>query len=310
MSIGADNPNERRPRASHPFRSAVFRGMGVVVPPLFTILIFVWAIGTTRVYLLEPVTAGVRSALVWGLADIQENLQITDPVGQTAAANGRIYCRVGDNTFIPQPVYERVRKNLGTQPPPQDAKAYYEQYVDLTYLRSYYTIPFFLSVFVLVLYSLGKFMAAGLGSVFGNFMDQGIRHLPLVRGVYSGVKQVSDFLFTGHDVHFTRIVAVEIPRKGVWSLGFVTSEGLLDIREAANQPVVTVLVPYSPIPMTGCTLTVLKSDCIDLNMTIDQALQFIVSCGVVVPPQQICHLQTTPDAHPPTQRQTQPADAP
>jgi uncharacterized membrane protein len=89
----------------------------------------------------------------------------------------------------------------------------------------------------------------------------------------------------------TRIVAVEYPRKGIWSLGFVTSESLAAIHDAADEPVLAVLVPGSPMPVTGCTITVRKSECIDLNLTFDQACQFIVSCGVVVPPQQIWHMQ-------------------
>ncbi|MEO8497700.1 MAG: DUF502 domain-containing protein, partial [Planctomycetota bacterium] len=82
-----------------------------------------------------------------------------------------------------------------------------------------------------------------------------------------------------------RVVAVEYPRKGIWSVGFVTGESFADIRAAANEPVLSVLIPTSPLPMTGMTVTVLKSEAVDLNVTIDQAIQFFVSCGVVVPKQ-------------------------
>ena len=61
---------------------------------------------------------------------------------------------------------------------------------------------------------------------------------------------------------------------------------MLDIGSAANEPVVSVLMPTSPMPATGFTVTVRKSEVIDLNITVDQAIQFVVSCGVVVPPQQ------------------------
>jgi uncharacterized membrane protein len=198
--MGDSQMNNEKSRGSYAFRTAVLRGTGVLLPPLATILIFVWAIGTTRVYLLEPVTAGVREGLVWCLADIREEIPGTLPGQQTGVADGRAYCRVGDGTFIPQAVYEQVHKSLGNQPAPQTAKAYYGQYVVLTYLRPYYTVPFFLAVFVLLLYLLGKFMAVGFGNFFANLIDQGIRHLPLVRSVYSGVKQVSDFLITGPEM--------------------------------------------------------------------------------------------------------------
>jgi uncharacterized membrane protein len=272
--------------------------LGVLFPPLLTILIFVWVINTTKVFFLEPVTSGVREALVWWLADIRDDLEPEDPAQRTVVEGQRVYYRLDNDTFIPQSVYDRVKKNLAGQPVPQSAEAIYRQYVDGKYLRAYFTVPCFVSVFILLLYLLGRFMAAGMGRFFGNFFEQGVRRLPLVRSVYAGVKQVSDFLFTGHEIRFTRIVAVEFPRKGVWSLGFVTSEGLLDIRTAADEAVVTVLIPYSPLPITGCTVTVLKSECIDLNMTIDQALQFIISCGVVIPPQQFWQLQPASSALP------------
>ena len=81
--------------------------------------------------------------------------------------------------------------------------------------------------------------------------------------------------------------AVEYPRRGLWSIGFVTGESMLDITAAANEPVLSVLIPTSPMPVTGFTITVRKSEAVDLNITIDQAIQFVVSCGVVIPPQQI-----------------------
>jgi uncharacterized membrane protein len=162
--------------------------------------------------------------------------------------------------------------------------------VDLTYLRPQYAIPFFLAVFVLLLYFLGKFMAAGIGGIFTNVFERLMLRVPGVRAVYAAVKQVSDFFFTERDIQFTRIVAVEYPRQGVWSMGFVTSESLTAIHDAAGEPVLAVLIPYSPLPVTGCTITVRKSECLDLNLTFDQACQFIVSCGVVVPPQQLRRL--------------------
>ena len=89
--------------------------------------------------------------------------------------------------------------------------------------------PFFLLIFTLLLYLLGKFMAAGIGRFFWNIFERGIiDRVPLVRNVYSGVKQVTDFMFNERDFEFTRVVAVEYPRKGIWSIGFVTSESFLE----------------------------------------------------------------------------------
>jgi len=113
-----------------------------------------------------------------------------------------------------------------------------------------------------------------------------IHRVPLVRNVYSSAKQVTEFVFNHQELKFTRVVAVQYPRINTWTIGFVTGESFLDIRTVANEPILAVLVPTSPMPVTGFTTTVLKSETIDLNITVDQALEYIVSCGVVVPPHQ------------------------
>jgi uncharacterized membrane protein len=274
----------------------MLRGLAVLCPPLLTVLILVWAVNTTKSYFLEPVTGWVREALVWHLTDVRENLPVNPPGSKTAAVDNRLYRQIENGTFIPESVYDVVHKQSG-EPLPTTADGFYRRYIDLTYLRPQFTIPCFLAVFVLLLYFLGKFMAAGIGGFFANIVERMISRLPGVRAVYSAVKQVSDFVFTEREMKVTRIVAVQFPRKGIWSVGFVTSEGLEAVHEAAQDPVLTVLIPYSPMPVTGATIIVRKSECIDLNMTFDQACQFIVSCGVVVPPQQLRHEQDSIENH-------------
>ena len=107
--------------------------------------------------------------------------------------------------------------------------------------------------------------------------------LPLVRSVYKAVKQVCDFFFSEKQIQFKRVVAVEFPRPGMWSIAFVTSEGLSDIRAAANEAVLGVFIPSSPMPVSGYSLTVLKREAIDLKITVEEAIQYLVSCGLVMP---------------------------
>jgi uncharacterized membrane protein len=276
------------PAAARPFRRAVLRGLAVLCPPLLTVLIVVWAINTTKSYFLEPVTTWAREAIVWGVADIRQDLPLRSP--NTAQVDDQRFRRLDNGSFIPESVYDVVQRQPG-QPPPFTGEDFYRRYVDLTYLRPYLTVPFFLSVFILLLYLLGKFMAAGIGGFVWGFFDRLVSRLPVVRSVYSSIKQVSDFLFSEREFKFTRIVAVEFPSKGIWSMGFVTNESFEEVEKVAQEPVLVVLIPYSPIPHTGATAIVRKSDCIDLNITFDQACQFIVSCGVVVPTQQLRHLK-------------------
>ncbi len=147
-------------------------------------------------------------------------------------------------------------------------------------------VPVFLIVFTTALFFLGRLFTFGLGRWFVHSFDRGVLRIPIVNKVYGSVKQVTDFAFSEREIEFNRVVAIEYPSKGIWSLGFVTGNSMREIAEATGEEMLSVLMPTSPMPMTGFTVTVKKAEAIDLNLTIDEAIQFIISCGVVVPPQQ------------------------
>ena len=277
-----------------PFRRAVFRGLGLVLPALLTIVLFIWAWHTVESYVLQPLESGARHLLVAAYADVVEpdeiDLSGVEPIvndeGQIAAYlyHGKPYVAV-DQQWIPQPVFDAVQRDPGDRKP-TTAKGYYQRYARIVWLNRARVLPVFLCLFISILYLLGKFLAAGVGRIVWNGFEALIHRLPLIRNVYSSFKQVTDFLFSEQEVQFTRVVAVEYPRKGIWAIGFVTGEGMQDMRDAATEPVVTLLIPTSPMPATGFTATVRKSETVDLNISIDQAIQFVVSCGVVIPEHQ------------------------
>lgn len=318
------HPQKPKPKKSdHPFRKAVLRGLGVVFPPLLTILIFIWVINTTYRYVLNPVTYLAQEVIIWSGDYVKtvkdpgfEEYKVEDESkptsqyhSQTVHVEAEAYRRIDRHSFVPNYVFVTVERDPG-EPRPETAEAYCRRYLNLTCLQPQYTITLTLSVFIILLFLLGRFMAAGIGHFFVSRVERGINRLPLVRNVYSSVKQVSDFLFTERDIEYTRVVAVEYPRKGIWSLGLVTGESMLQIRSAAKEPVLSVLMPTSPMPVTGFTVTIRKSDTIDLNITIDQAFQFIISCGVVVPPQQIEQTQEPTPAALPGPDDEQPPEQP
>lgn len=272
-----------------PFRRAVLRGLAILLPPLLTIVIFVWVGNTVMHYVLVPLEDVSRWAIVEYASDIRSESDLggAELVAGQVMIEGTAYKKTADDKLIPRYVFDEVEQDLGKDPMPPTAKEIYERYVNVRWLQRQYVVPIFLCVFVLVIYLLGRFLAAGVGRFFWTQAERVINRLPLVRIVYSSVKQVTDFLITDPDIQYTRVVAVEWPRKGIWMIAFVTSESMLDIRDAAGEPILAVLVPTSPMPFTGFTVTVKKSETVDLNITLDQAFQFIISCGVVVPPQQI-----------------------
>jgi len=140
----------------------------------------------------------------------------------------------------------------------------------------------FLLAFVLI-YIFGRFIASFLGRSIWRSIEGSLRRLPVVKGIYPAVKQVTDFLLAERRMQFSRVVAVEYPRKGVWSVGLVTSDGMRTLQHAIEDDLVTVFVPSSPTPVTGYTITVRRSEIIDLPLSIDDALRFTISGGVIMP---------------------------
>jgi uncharacterized membrane protein len=279
-----------------PFRRALLRGLGVVLPPLLTVLVFLWAWGMIDTYILTPSERIAGQLIVWSIRDIKSgvpdgaDIYRTEPGGPIAAFEfrGKKYVPVGKTgKWIPESVQAIVDANLRENwTAPATAAGYYDYFVKVQYLRRERTVPLFLALFLLVLYLTGKFMAAGVGRFVWRVGEGIVQRMPIVRNVYSAVKQITDYFFNEHEVQFLRVVAVEWPRKGLWTIAFVTGESFRDIKDAAGEPILSLLVPTSPMPATGFTCTVLKSETIELELTVDQALQFIVSCGVVVPPHQ------------------------
>ncbi len=290
----------KKPGPLDPFRRAVLRGLAVLLPPLLTIVIFLWVWNTVTNYLLAPTKSLARKALV---SHYQKSIVSADQIPEGTnvhdghlSLEGVVYQSLKDGQYVRAEDYNFLEEKFGVPPKIDSADKFYSVYVEHRWLQSYIVVPFFLSVFLLMLYLLGKFLAAGVGRFFWMQFERIINRLPIIRNVYSSVKQVTDFMFSEREIEYTRVVAVEYPRKGIWTLAMVTGESLLDIRSAANEPVLSVLIPTSPMPFTGFTVTIKKSETIDLNITIDQAFQFIVSCGVVVPSQQ--ELPSTTDSPP------------
>jgi uncharacterized membrane protein len=276
-------------------RVAILRGLGVILPPLVTIVIIIWIYQLVSYYIFEPVRSGIREVFVWAISDIRQEedfwperkLPENPKERDNPSRDGVLYQRLQEGDYVPKPIYDRV---INAKIPRKDlveGRDVYRRYVDLVYLQPWKTAIAFICLFILVLYFLGKFVAAEIGRfVWGQFEALLVR-LPLVRTIYSAAKQVSDFLLSRPRVTASRVVAVEWPRKGSWALGFVTSEGMRDIHDTLGEPVLTVLIATSPMPATGFTVQVRKSDTIDLGISLEDALQFIFSCGVVVPPSQL-----------------------
>lgn len=199
-----------------------------------------------------------------------------------------VYVQMGPSS-LPYPVYAEVARTLPPGQIPTSTRAVYMEYVANKYFRSLFHLSLLTVVLIIfILYFTGQFVSARLGSWMVKVTeDQVLGRLPVVRNIYGSAKQVTDFLFSENQaIDYSRVAAIQYPRKGVWSIGFVTGESMMQISVGSGEPCVTVLIPSSPAPMTGYTVNVPKSEVLDLNITVEQAMQFCISCGVLSPPHQ------------------------
>ena len=136
-----------------------------------------------------------------------------------------------------------------------------------------------------LVFVVGVILASVLGKTLWRQVEKYILKTPLLRQVYPYIKQVTDFFLTPEESKkvFSRVVAVEYPRKGLWSVGLVTGTGLKKIVDKEQKEFLSVFIPTTPSPFTGFVVIVPRYEVIDLDMPIEDAFKFIVSAGLIVP---------------------------
>ncbi len=110
-----------------------------------------------------------------------------------------------------------------------------------------------------------------------------LSRVPVVKSIYSSVKQVSDTIFSDSGNAFRKALLVEFPRKGSWTIAFLTGEPGGDVSNHLHGDYVSVYVPTTPNPTGGYFLMMEKKDVVELDMSVDQALKYIISMGTVAP---------------------------
>jgi uncharacterized membrane protein len=136
-----------------------------------------------------------------------------------------------------------------------------------------------------IVYAIGVILASVLGKTLWRQIERFIMNTPLLKQVYPFFKQITDVFLSQEETKkiFSRVVAVEYPRKGIWSVGLVTGSGLKKIVENAEKEFLTVFIATTPSPLTGFMIIVPKDETLELDMSLDEAFRFIVSAGLILP---------------------------
>lgn len=135
----------------------------------------------------------------------------------------------------------------------------------------------------LVLLSIGALASNIIGNRLVNWWHALLHRIPVVRSIYSGVKQVSDTLFSEKGNAFRKALLIQWPREGMWTIAFLTGKPAGSLSAHFEGEYLSVYVPTTPNPTGGYFVMLKKSDCIELDISVDEALTYVISMGVIVP---------------------------
>ncbi|MDX5151335.1 MAG: DUF502 domain-containing protein [Acidiferrobacterales bacterium] len=137
---------------------------------------------------------------------------------------------------------------------------------------------------VLLVFITGVVVANLLGRRLLQFWEALMSRIPFVRSIYATAKQVMETVVSGNGKSFREVVMLEYPRKGLWTLAFVTGDGLPAAQEITGETLLNIFVPTTPNPTSGFFLMVADSDVVHLDLSVEDGLKLILSTGVILPP--------------------------
>ncbi len=262
-------PTEPHRTFTGDFKRFFGRGLGVLLPSVLTLWILVKAYQFIDSTIAQPINSGVRTAIV-------EAADRYEPVGR--------YFQPSQEEIDLEISRRRTERSRVTEP------AAVEKELVATNVRAWWSdwaiLLDWIGILVAVLsvYFAGRLVGGFLGRRVYRRLEAVITSVPIFKQVYPYVKQVVDFLFADEKpIQFNRVVVVEYPRPGIWSVGLVTGSTMRSIEKNSGEAV-TVFIPSSPTPFTGYTITVPRGEIHELPISIDEALRFTISGGVLVPP--------------------------
>jgi len=253
------------------FRQFFGRGLSIVLPTILTLWILWYAAVFVFDNVAEPINRGIRAAVVYVAPQVmpEDSLPGWARVSSEeltrfrASPEGKAVANVGDERVKREIVRRRLRTIWG---------------------EHWYLAGSGLVVAIVLIYFAGLLLGGLIGRRVTNRVEALLTRVPGFKQVYPHVKQVVEMVIGERPIAFNRVVLVQYPRKGVWTVAFVTGNSLRIIHEQAGAKCLSVFVPSTPMPFTGFTITVPEDDLIDLPMSIEEAVRFFVTGGVLVPP--------------------------
>ncbi|MDD5134154.1 MAG: DUF502 domain-containing protein [Phycisphaerae bacterium] len=249
------------------FKTYFFRGLAALLPTILTVWVFVQFYFFIQQNVSSHINRGMVRILVYSTPHYPHVTQ--DDLSGYVKKN---FPFVSDE---PQMFEEKIN-DLAVKRAARIEKA--EEF----WVQGKGQIAGFLIAFILIVF-VGAFLASFAGKTIWRIFERAFMKAPVVKKIYPHIKQVTDFFLSKQKLAFNGVVAVEYPRKGTWSVAMVTGTGLKRISDTQNKEFLTLFVPTSPTPFTGYVIMVPKDEVIEMGMSVEEALRFTISGGVISP---------------------------
>ncbi len=147
-----------------------------------------------------------------------------------------------------------------------------------------YEIPGFGLITVFIFFAFIGFLTTGLfGRLFSSFSEKILSKMPILRNIYSGLKQLFEAILSKKSNSFQEVILIEYPRKGIWAMGFLTGNTRGEVNRRTSSSMVNVFLPTTPNPTSGFLLFLPKKDIIRLSMSVEDGIKMIISAGMLTP---------------------------
>ena len=147
-----------------------------------------------------------------------------------------------------------------------------------------FEIPGFGLITVFIFFAIIGFITTGLfGRIFSTFIEKVLSKMPVLRNIYSGLKQLFEAILAKKSNSFREVVLLEYPRKGIWAMGFLTGETKGEVNRKTKNRMANIFLPTTPNPTSGFLLFVPKKDILRLTMTVEEGIKMIISAGMLTP---------------------------
>ncbi len=252
------------------FKRFFGKGLAILLPTAVTLWLLWQAFGFIFNNVARPINSATRVVVIWGVPQVfdEEALPEWFRVTPEELVQARANRDIPDST-----TNAALRRQLRT-----------EYLADFWESHWYLNLTGFL-IAIMLIYLSGVLLGNIVGKTIYNRLERLITQIPGFKQIYPHVKQVVDMILGEKKMAFSKVVLVEYPREGIWTVGFLTGNSIRQIDDSAGGQVVSVFIPTSPTPFTGFTINVRQEHAIEMNMSVEEALRFVITAGVLAPGQ-------------------------